>query len=88
MAYKVFGCYGQFIYFDVDGKHIFLKNTLPKQDLILKLGITPNEVKQEKEQIYIEAMNKKLTKSELGDFIDYNHFQSGAEYAHWRNQMW
>ncbi len=86
--YKVHGHNGLFIYFETDeGKRLYLKSTLPKQDLILKLKVLPSLIKEARDSIYIEAQQKKLNRLDCVNFMEYQSFQSSEEYCHWLNQM-
>lgn len=86
MSYQVIGHSDRLIYFTKDNKRFYIKSTLPKQDLILKLNIPPKDVNKEREQIYIAAQTKKLTHKEQIAFMEYKDFNSKEEYAHWLNQ--
>ena len=87
MSYTVIGHSDRSIFFEVGAKHLYIKATLPKQDLILKLGIAPKDVNKERELIYIAAQTKKLSHKEQIEFIEYKNFGSKEEYACWLNQM-
>ena len=52
---EILGFQAEEIFFRVDGKIIILKDKLTKQDLILRLGVEPEDVKAFRDEILYQA---------------------------------
>lgn len=67
--FDVLGYWKDEIYFRHDGKTIMIKKTLPKEDLILKLKVEPEECKELKDAILYDACQKPLTHSQRKELL-------------------
>lgn len=67
---EVFGFHGNYIYFTRNDKKIILKKSLPRTDVILLLGIAPEEYPEVKDEILIAASKKPLSEVERDSFVN------------------
>lgn len=59
--FDVLGFHEKEILFRLDGKIIIIHKRLPKEDLILLLGVQPEDVKDLRDEILVEASKRPLT---------------------------
>ncbi len=68
--FDILGFYGDYIYFAFLGKIIVMHKRLPKEDMILKLKVEPEDVKPLRDEILVECSNKALTYSEKEEILE------------------
>lgn len=59
--FEVLGFWGDEIFFKFDEKIIVIKKKLPKEDLILRLKIQPEDVNALRDEILVDASKSQLT---------------------------
>lgn len=62
--YQVLGFCEKNILFEVEGKTLSFERRLPREDLILYLGIDPEDIKVARDAILVDASTKPLTNSQ------------------------
>lgn len=65
---EVIGWYNRDIFLRYKGKKVSMKNTLPRTELILRLGVHPQEVKATRDQIQVVASSKPMSYFEVEGF--------------------
>lgn len=59
--FEILGFWESDIYFYFEDKVILINKKLPKEDLVLKLKVEPEDVKALRDEILVEASKKPLT---------------------------
>lgn len=67
--FEILGFYAEDIYFELEGKLIIISNKLPKQHMILRLKVEPEDVKPLRDEILVQASKKHLTYTEKEEII-------------------
>ncbi len=61
MPFDIIGFWGNEIFFKFDDKIIMLNKRLPKEDLILRLKLEPEDIKEIRDEILVQASKNQLT---------------------------
>lgn len=63
--FTVLGFYDGNIYFKIEDRIVAIKKNLPKEDLILKLKVEPEDAKELKDEILVQASKSPLTEEDI-----------------------
>ena len=69
VPFEVLGFFEEEIFFQMDEKVIVIKKRLPKEDLILKLKIEPEDIKPLRDEIFVQASKMPLTYSQRMEYL-------------------
>jgi hypothetical protein len=67
--FDILGYWMNEVYFKLDEKIICIKKKLPREDLILKLKVEPEDVKALRDEILVQASKKPLSYDQRMEFF-------------------